>query len=119
MTTNQQSSHGGRLSRPDVVEIPLLDSEDSEVIEIKFDELPGADEVISILTAEQAPLHLWVTLAIEYYRQGRDKEFVQILEQSRRDANINYQDHQEDQVYESLSIFLLVLRCSKHVILYH
>ena len=76
-------------ARSGSVEIPLLGS-DSEVIEIPFDGLPAADEVLNILSAEKAPLHIWVTLAIEYYRQDRAPEFVQILEASRTDANLAY-----------------------------
>ena len=40
-----------------------------QVIEIPFSELPEGEEVLTILGQEQAPLHLWVTLAVEYYRQ--------------------------------------------------
>ena len=39
-----------------------------QVIEIPFSELPEGEEVLTILGQEQAPLHLWVTLAVEYYR---------------------------------------------------
>ena len=48
------------------VEIPLRESD--EVIEIPFDDLPEGEEVLGILTQESAPLNLWVTLAVEYYR---------------------------------------------------
>ena len=51
-----------------------------------------------MLTAESATLNLWVTLAIEYYRQGRTKEFVEILDKSRTDANLNYAKSEEDQM---------------------
>ncbi len=50
------------------VEIPLKGSGDNEVIEIEFDRLPPADDIVHILTEESAQLHLWVTLAVEYYR---------------------------------------------------
>ena len=39
-----------------------------QVIEIPFSELPEGEEVLTILGQESAPLHLWVTLAVEYYR---------------------------------------------------
>ncbi|TRY67808.1 hypothetical protein TCAL_07229 [Tigriopus californicus] len=80
------------------VEIPLLGS-DAEVIEISFDDLPQADEVVNILSAEKAPLHTWVKLAVEYYRQRREDEFVQILETSHRDANLDYKS-EEDQMWQ-------------------
>ena len=65
---------------PDSVEIPLRESD--EVIEIPFSELPEGEEVLGILTQEKAALHLWVSLAVEYYRQGETGNFVKILEQS-------------------------------------
>ena len=68
------------------------------MIEIPFSELPEGEEVLTILGQEQAPLHLWVTLAVEYYRQalalllvigqqflfrqGKIPDFVAILELS-------------------------------------
>ena len=62
-----------------------------QVIVIPFDELPeDAEDVVNILTKESAPLHYWVTLALEYYRQGHEAEFVTIMEASRTDANLNY-----------------------------
>ena len=65
---------------PDSVEIPLRESD--EVIEIPFSELPEGEEVLGILTQEKASLHLWVSLAVEYYRQGHAGDFVNILEKS-------------------------------------
>ena len=62
------------------VEIPLRESD--EVIEIPFSELPEGEEVLGILTGERAPLHLWVSLGVEYYRQGQASDFVNILEAS-------------------------------------
>ena len=60
------------------VEIPLLGS-DTEVIDIAFDELPDdVDEVMHILRAEEAQMHLWVTIAIEYYRRDKPENFVKV-----------------------------------------
>ena len=70
------------------VEIPLRESD--EVIEIPFSDLPEGEEVLGILNQEKASLHLWVSLAVEYYRQGKVTDFVDILEQSLRNADINY-----------------------------
>lgn len=92
------ASGGVASSRPSMVEIPLLES-DAEVIEISFDDLPAADEVLQILKAEKAPLHIWVTLGVEYYRQERKDEFVKILEASRGpDASLDYARSEEDQM---------------------
>ena len=60
------------------VEIPLLGS-DTEVIEIAFDELPDdVEEVMHILKAENAQMHLWVTIAIEYYRRDKKENFTKV-----------------------------------------
>ena len=61
------------------VEIPLLGS-DTEVIEIAFDELPDdVEEVMHILKAENAQMHLWVTIAIEYYRRDKKENFTKVI----------------------------------------
>ena len=60
------------------VEIPLQGS-DTEVIEIAFDELPDdVEEVMHILKAENAQMHLWVTIAIEYYRRDKRENFTKV-----------------------------------------
>ena len=60
------------------VEIPLQGS-DTEVIEIAFDELPDdVEEVMHILKAENAQMHLWVTIAIEYYRRDKKENFTRV-----------------------------------------
>lgn len=79
------------------VEIPLKDTTD-EVIELCFDQLPDGDEVIGILRQEQAALHIWFTLALEYYKQGKHDDFVKILEASRADASKEYRDYEKDQM---------------------
>ncbi|XP_050409526.1 RNA polymerase-associated protein CTR9 homolog [Patella vulgata] len=78
------------------IEIPLRDTD--EVIELDLDQLPEGDEVLSILRQEVAPLHIWVTLALEYYKQGFVDDFVKILESSRTDAGIDYQNFERDQM---------------------
>ena len=61
------------------VEIPLQGS-DTEVIEIAFEELPDdVEEVMHILKAENAQMHLWVTIAIEYYRRDKKENFTRVL----------------------------------------
>ncbi|XP_011403140.1 PREDICTED: RNA polymerase-associated protein CTR9 homolog [Amphimedon queenslandica] len=78
------------------VEIPLRDTD--EVIELDIDQLPEGDEVITILRDERAPLHTWVTLALHYYKQDKWSEFEKLLQTSRTDANISYDDHEKDQM---------------------
>nr|XP_058951726.1 RNA polymerase-associated protein CTR9 homolog isoform X1 [Pocillopora verrucosa] len=79
------------------IEIPLRDTED-EVIELQFDQLPEGDEVLSILRQENAQLHIWITLALQYYKQGKTDDFVKLLEASRTDANRNYRDSEKGQM---------------------
>ncbi|RWS11596.1 RNA polymerase-associated protein CTR9-like protein [Dinothrombium tinctorium] len=87
------------------IEIPLKDSAD-EVIELDLNELPDGVEVLEILRQEQAPLHLWITLAVEYYKKGKEDDFVRILEQcvdkalfmEKKDPTLNYADFEKDQM---------------------
>ncbi|KAI2558756.1 CTR9 homolog, Paf1/RNA polymerase II complex component, partial [Homo sapiens] len=69
-----------------------------EVIELDFDQLPEGDEVISILKQEHTQLHIWIALALEYYKQGKTEEFVKLLEAARIDGNLDYRDHEKDQM---------------------
>nr|CAD7595522.1 unnamed protein product [Timema genevievae] len=78
------------------VEIPLRDTD--EVIELDFDQLPDGIEVLSILRHEHAELHYWVTLSLEYYKQGKVEDFIRLLEASRLDANVDYRDFEKDQM---------------------
>lgn len=78
------------------IEIPLRDTD--EVIELDLDQIPEGEEVLGILSQEQAPLNIWVTLALEYYRQGKVEEFVKILDVSRTDANLDYREFERDQM---------------------
>lgn len=49
-------------------------------MEISLDDLPkDANELLDILTAEYAPLPLWLRFALEYYKQGKTEQFKQIL----------------------------------------
>jgi RNA polymerase-associated protein CTR9 len=91
------SSSAAATSDGSSVEIPLKGS-DTEVIVIEFVSLPPAKDIIQILTEESAQLNVWVTLAIEYYRQGKETEFVSILDASRTEANLDYAKSEEDQM---------------------
>ncbi|KAL5244033.1 hypothetical protein ACI65C_011443 [Semiaphis heraclei] len=78
------------------IEIPLKDSD--EVIEIQLDKLPEYDEVLGILKSEHSNLHIWVTLALEYYRRGNSAALVMLLESSHSNANLKYKDSEKDQM---------------------
>ena len=79
------------------IEIPLRDNPE-EVIELDAGQLPEGDEVLTILRQEEAPLHLWVTVAVQYFKQSNAADFVKILEASRTEASLNYRDFQKDQM---------------------
>ncbi|XP_066276427.1 RNA polymerase-associated protein CTR9 homolog isoform X1 [Branchiostoma lanceolatum] len=78
------------------VEIPLRDTD--EVIELDLDQLPDGEEVLNILRQENVVLTVWITLALEYYKQGKAQDFVKILEAARTDANHDYRNHEIDQM---------------------
>lgn len=88
---------------PGKIEIPLKDYND-EVIELDLDELPDGTEVLEILKQERSPLNIWITLAIEYYKQEKDDDFVRILEecaervQSHQLNDSNFQESEKDQM---------------------
>uniref|UniRef100_F6RTV0 RNA polymerase-associated protein CTR9 homolog n=1 Tax=Xenopus tropicalis TaxID=8364 RepID=F6RTV0_XENTR len=68
------------------------------VIELDFDQLPEGDEVISILKQEHTQLHIWIALGLEYYKQVKTEDFVKLLEAARIDGNLDYRDHEKDQM---------------------
>jgi RNA polymerase-associated protein CTR9 len=78
------------------IEIPLKDSD--EVIELGLDQLPDGEEVLSILIQESCPLHVWIRLAIAYYKQYKINDFVHILESSLTNANTNYKGSEKDRL---------------------
>ncbi|XP_060857388.1 RNA polymerase-associated protein CTR9 homolog [Metopolophium dirhodum] len=84
------------LKMVNLIEIPLRDS--NEVIEIQVDKLPEYDEILSILKSERSNLHIWVNLALEYYKRGNSAALVMLLESSRRNANLEYKDSDKDQM---------------------
>uniref|UniRef100_A0A8C3EER7 RNA polymerase-associated protein CTR9 homolog n=1 Tax=Corvus moneduloides TaxID=1196302 RepID=A0A8C3EER7_CORMO len=53
---------------------------------------------ISILKQEHTQLHIWIALALEYYKQGKTEDFVKLLEAARIDGNLDYRDHEKDQM---------------------
>ncbi|MCL7045307.1 hypothetical protein MKW94_011606 [Papaver nudicaule] len=62
------------------VYIPVQNSE--EEVRVTLDSLPrDASDILDILKAEQAPLHLWLIIAREYFKQGKTEQFREILEE--------------------------------------
>ncbi|ETV78135.1 hypothetical protein H257_08339 [Aphanomyces astaci] len=61
--------------------IPVHKSD--EIVELFTDEFPDdANDIMDILRAEIAPLEVWLSVAIEYYLQGRTDQFEVILDQA-------------------------------------
>lgn len=42
--------------------------------------------------------NLFHYLQLEYYKQGKTEEFVKLLEAARIDGNLDYRDHEKDQM---------------------
>jgi len=78
------------------IEIPLQDSD--EVIELDLTQLPDVSEVLGILTQEKTTLNIWITLALEYWRQNKVEDFKTLLENARNSANLEYGEHEKDQM---------------------
>ncbi|KAL3140102.1 hypothetical protein ABBQ38_004382 [Trebouxia sp. C0009 RCD-2024] len=59
--------------------IPCLNTD--EVVSVAVADLPDdADEMLEVLTAESAPLSLWIEVAKAYLAQGKYKQYERILE---------------------------------------
>ncbi|KAJ7515098.1 hypothetical protein O6H91_23G071200 [Diphasiastrum complanatum] len=73
-----------------------------EEVKVVLDQLPrDAADILDILKAEQAPLHLWLTFAREYFKQGKMKEFLQILEEG---SSPEIDEYYQDVKYERIAI---------------
>ncbi|KAL2483196.1 Protein CTR9-like protein [Forsythia ovata] len=82
------------------VYIPVQNSE--EVVQVALDQLPcDATEIIDILKAEQAPLDLWLTIAREYFKQGKLEQFLQILEEG---SSPEIDEYYADVRYERIAV---------------
>ncbi|THU59695.1 hypothetical protein C4D60_Mb07t04760 [Musa balbisiana] len=83
-----------------VVYIPVQNSE--EEVMVALDHLPrDATDMIDILKAEQAPLHLWLIIAREYFKQGKLDQFRQILEEG---SSPEIDEYYADVKYERIAI---------------
>lgn len=81
---------------PKSIDIPLRDTD--EVIELDVEHLPEGEEVLTILKQENAPLHTWLSLGLEYYKQGKVEDFVKIFASWQTDANLDYPGNEKDQM---------------------
>ncbi|WOK96671.1 hypothetical protein Cni_G05378 [Canna indica] len=83
-----------------LVYIPVQNSE--EEVRVALDQLPrDATDMIDILKAEQAPLHLWLIIAREYFKQGKIDQFRQILEEG---SSPEIDEYYADVKYERIAI---------------
>ncbi|CAG0895273.1 unnamed protein product [Cyprideis torosa] len=78
------------------LEIPLRDTD--EVCELDCDNLPDCDEVLSILSQEHTPLHVWIKLALVYYKKSDFPNFLKVLLRARSDSRQDYDGHEQDQL---------------------
>ncbi|KAK1423878.1 hypothetical protein QVD17_19187 [Tagetes erecta] len=82
------------------VYIPVQNSE--EEVRVVLDQLPrDATDILDILKAEQAPLHLWLIIAREYFKQGKIQQFRQILEEG---SSPEIDEYYADVRYERIAI---------------
>ncbi|MCO5577224.1 hypothetical protein L7F22_031049 [Adiantum nelumboides] len=82
------------------VYIPVQNS--SEEVRVDLDQLPrDAADILDILKAEQAPLNLWLVFAREYFKQGKIKEFLQILEEG---SSPEIDEYYSDVKYDRIAI---------------
>ncbi|KAK4473011.1 hypothetical protein MN116_002728 [Schistosoma mekongi] len=77
------SDYGG-LPTENTIEIPLRGGD--EIIELDTDQLPDGEEVLNILSQEKAPLQIWITVAIAYYKKKLYNDFEKVLEEAYRNA---------------------------------
>ncbi|CAH8484672.1 unnamed protein product [Schistosoma haematobium] len=73
------SDYGG-LPTENTIEIPLRGGD--EIIELDTDQLPDGEEVLNILNQEKAPLQIWITVAIAYYKKKLYDDFEKVLEEA-------------------------------------
>jgi RNA polymerase-associated protein CTR9 len=82
------------------VYIPVQGTE--EEVRVALDQLPhDASDILDILKAEQAPLHLWLIIAREYFKQGKIEQFRQILEEG---SGPEIDEYYADVKYERIAI---------------
>ncbi|GJR67138.1 protein CTR9 [Tanacetum coccineum] len=71
-----------RVLIPETTFVGVEYKNSEEEVRVALDQLPrDATDILDILKAEQAPLHLWLIIAREYFKQGKIEQFRQILEE--------------------------------------
>lgn len=68
------------------------------MIELDTDQLPEGEEVLNILNQEKAPLQIWTTVAVAYYKKKLFDDFEKILEEAYRNAAELQPYHESDLV---------------------
>ncbi|VDP76266.1 unnamed protein product [Echinostoma caproni] len=92
----QASQEYRPLPAENSIEIPLRGGD--EVIELDTDQLPDGEEVLNILSQEKAPLQIWTTVAVAYYKKKLYDDFEKILEEAYRNAADLQPYHESDLV---------------------
>ena len=68
----------------DVPSIMVQISGTNQYVQVFIDELPDdVQDVLDLLRAELAPLEVWHAFAVEYYRQGYESAFREILKEAK------------------------------------
>lgn len=86
------------------IEIPY--GQGDEVLELDVANLPESAETIGILQDQNCKINLWIQIALEYYRQGKDEAFELLIssclsswDQDRVKANLaSYPDGDKDRI---------------------
>lgn len=61
--------------------IPVLKR--GEVVTLRLDSLPEeSEEVLEVLKAEEAPVGIWMDLALAYLRRGSPEQYVHVLQEA-------------------------------------
>lgn len=95
------------------IEIPF--GQGDEVLELEVANLPDPTETLGILQEQDCKINLWIQIALEYYRQGKDDAFELLLttclsrwDQDRVKMNLStYPDGDKDRIkaLDLLAIF--------------
>lgn len=95
------------------IEVPF--GQGDEVLELEVANLPDPNETVGILQEQDCKINLWIQIALEYYRQGKDEAFEILLStclsrwsQDRVKSSLsNYPDADKDRIkaLDLLAIF--------------
>ena len=62
--------------------IPLKSTVEKAAVEIFTDKLPTLTDILKILQIEKSPLHIWIQIAVAYFKTGKKSEFISIIKKS-------------------------------------